>query len=202
MRPNFCPSLRHWKPLMAQSCATKSKQASRILLIAIALAFLPALAFASPPDPSWIVGIYDGADGDDIVTLVADTAAANAPLLLQNPPPLPLSQTPLGLGSVAFQRLHPDLQPRAPPSTPIYLHCAHTLKSVTHFAPTKLTQDSLLSDRSSNPTVRCSGSVASCSTTAACDEALDLADDQQKETVHAQIAYWFRYCGIHPSRRR
>jgi hypothetical protein len=151
MRQDFCPSLVHWKPLMPQSCATRSKQASRILLIVIALVLLPALAFASPPDPSWIVGIYDGADGDDIVTLVADTAAANAQLLLQIPPPLPLSQTPLGSRPSAFQCLRPDLQPRAPPLTPICLHCAHTFKSVPHSAPTKLTQDPPPSDRSSDP---------------------------------------------------
>ena len=44
----------------------------------VALILLPAIAFASPPDPSWIAGIYDGADGDDIVSLVYDTAAAHA----------------------------------------------------------------------------------------------------------------------------
>ena len=43
-----------------------------------ALILLPTLGFASPPDPSWIAGIYDGADGDDIVSLVYDTAAAHA----------------------------------------------------------------------------------------------------------------------------
>ena len=31
---------------------------------------LPMLAHASPPDPSWIPGIYDDADFDDVVTLV------------------------------------------------------------------------------------------------------------------------------------
>jgi hypothetical protein len=44
----------------------------------VALILLPAIAFASPPDPSWIAGIYDGADGDDIVSLVYDTAVAHA----------------------------------------------------------------------------------------------------------------------------
>jgi hypothetical protein len=44
----------------------------------VALLLLPAIAFASPPDPSWIAGIYDGADGDDIVSLVYDAAAAHA----------------------------------------------------------------------------------------------------------------------------
>jgi len=36
------------------------------------------MAFASPPDPSWIAGVYDGADGDDVVNLVCDTWAASA----------------------------------------------------------------------------------------------------------------------------
>ena len=40
------------------------------LPIVVTVAILPAIAFASPPDPSWIAGIYDGADGDDIVSLV------------------------------------------------------------------------------------------------------------------------------------
>jgi hypothetical protein len=46
------------------------------LPIMLAVILLPAIAFASPPDASWIVGIYDGADGDDIVMLVYETAAA------------------------------------------------------------------------------------------------------------------------------
>src|SRR5580765_1612621 len=46
--------------------------------IIVALILLPAIAFASPPDPSWIAGIYDGADGDDIVSLVYETAVAHA----------------------------------------------------------------------------------------------------------------------------
>jgi len=48
------------------------------LPIVVALILLPTIAFASPPDPSWIAGIYDGADGDDIVSLVYETSAASA----------------------------------------------------------------------------------------------------------------------------
>ncbi len=48
------------------------------LPIVLALILFPAIAFASPPDPSWIAGIYDGADGDDIVSLVYETSAASA----------------------------------------------------------------------------------------------------------------------------
>jgi len=52
---------------------------STSLPIVLALILLPALAFATPPDPSWIAGIYDGTDGDDIVILVYQTSAASAP---------------------------------------------------------------------------------------------------------------------------
>jgi len=48
-----------------------------LLPVVLALILLPTIAFASPPDPSWIAGIYDGADGDDIVSLVYETSAAN-----------------------------------------------------------------------------------------------------------------------------
>ena len=44
----------------------------------MALVLLPAIAFASPPDPLWIAGIYDGADGDDVVTFVYETAGVGA----------------------------------------------------------------------------------------------------------------------------
>ena len=47
-------------------------------LILASLALLLALAYASPPDPSWIPGIYDDADYDDVVTLVMATTATVA----------------------------------------------------------------------------------------------------------------------------
>ena len=42
-----------------------------VVLLLIAPVALPGLAHASPPDPTWIQGIYDDADGDDVVTLIA-----------------------------------------------------------------------------------------------------------------------------------
>ena len=81
----------------------------------VALILLPAIAFASPPDPSWIAGIYDGADGDDVVSLVYDTAAAHAadgshiatrPCLKE----LALESSAQGVASHRFAR-----KPRAPP---------------------------------------------------------------------------------------
>jgi len=40
---------------------------SALLPIFVVLILVPTIAFASPPDPSWITGICDDADGDDIV---------------------------------------------------------------------------------------------------------------------------------------
>jgi len=34
------------------------------------LVFLPCLAQASPPDPSWIQGLYDDKDFDDVVVMI------------------------------------------------------------------------------------------------------------------------------------
>ncbi len=42
------------------------------------LAVLVPLAYASPPDPIWIAGIYDNADYDDVVGLVTDETAISS----------------------------------------------------------------------------------------------------------------------------
>jgi hypothetical protein len=75
MRAGLCPR-QQMQP--AEPSRSPRRVISMFLPIVVALILLPALAFASPPDPSWIAGIYDGADGDDIVNLVYDTAAAHA----------------------------------------------------------------------------------------------------------------------------
>jgi len=59
---------RRWKlPFSSMRLAT-------FFSIIVALILIAPIAFASPPDPSWIAGVYDGADGDDVVTLVYETA--------------------------------------------------------------------------------------------------------------------------------
>ena len=72
MRPGSCPR----QPLSPPSCSVR-QAITAALPIALALILLPPLAFASPPDPSWVAGFYDDADGDDIVSLVCETSAAN-----------------------------------------------------------------------------------------------------------------------------
>jgi hypothetical protein len=75
MRSGSCP--RQQTPL-AEPSYSMWRAIFTLLPIAPALILLPAIAFASPPDPSWIAGIYDGADGDDIVSLVYETSATKA----------------------------------------------------------------------------------------------------------------------------
>ena len=44
-------------------------------LVAVVLALAPA-AHASPPDQSWIPGLYDNADFDDVVLLITSNLGA------------------------------------------------------------------------------------------------------------------------------
>ena len=122
MRVSLNRSLAHWMPVTA----TTARHASHILPIALALVVLPAIVLGSPPDSSWVVGIYDRADGDEIVTLVAESAAAPSPLLAQLPPPLRLCERIPGLGLVIIHRLSTGLYTRGPPPTPcVYVMAAH-----------------------------------------------------------------------------
>jgi hypothetical protein len=41
-----------------------------VCLVLLGVISLTPLAYASPPDPSWIRGLYDGGDFDDIVVLL------------------------------------------------------------------------------------------------------------------------------------
>lgn len=63
---------QRWRP------AFSSVELATFLSIVLALILMAPIAFASPPDPSWIVGIFDGADGDDVVSLVYETAGVEA----------------------------------------------------------------------------------------------------------------------------
>jgi hypothetical protein len=47
------------------------------LLLLGVLASLVPLAHVSPPDPTWIVGLYDDADFDDVIAIVSAEVAAN-----------------------------------------------------------------------------------------------------------------------------
>ena len=105
------------------------------LPIVVALILLPAIAFASPPDPSWIAGIYDGADGDDIVTLVYETAATNGAALskigpLPCLPGISLESIVHGFPGGRFTR-----GPRSPPDSMFYGVCS-CFHSLSDYRPT------------------------------------------------------------------
>ncbi len=121
MRSGSCPR-REMPP--TEPSRSMWRAIGTCLPIAAALILLPAIAFASPPDPSWIAGIYDGADGDDIVTLVYETAASNPAMLVHCAPRLCLSDMPPEsiVQGLPVWRLTPG--PRAPPPlcSPVSAH--------------------------------------------------------------------------------
>jgi hypothetical protein len=89
------------------------------LLLLLPVGGLTPLAYASPPDPSWIRGIYDDADYDDVVNLITSAAAATAPVLLVD-----LQQIPPIVGPAPQHADDPvptlpfsPLQSRAPPAS-------------------------------------------------------------------------------------
>jgi len=60
-----------------------------LLLLAGVIAVLTPLAYASPPDPSWIRGLYDDADYDNVVALVTSDAGVVGPVSLSDLRPVP-----------------------------------------------------------------------------------------------------------------
>lgn len=105
----------------APTLASRVRDVALGLLIwtaAIAPGVLPALAHASPPDPTWIAGIYDDGDLDDVVALIATGSAeltAARPVTLQ--PGAPTAERP----QHGIEAPRPDValdtpHSRAPPS--------------------------------------------------------------------------------------
>lgn len=78
-----------------------------IPLSALLIALAP-LAHANPPDPSWIPGIYDDGDFDDVVTLITAGAAS-----VDTTPLDDLCPEPVALDSL------PPIREQALPSSPL-----------------------------------------------------------------------------------
>jgi len=60
-----------------------------LLLLACLISLIP-LAEARPPDPTWIAGIYDNGDYDDVVCLLTSGSGAIETVALAKAPPLML----------------------------------------------------------------------------------------------------------------
>jgi hypothetical protein len=88
-----------------------------VLLVAISA--ITPLAYASPPDPSWINGIYDDADFDDVVVFITSGAGVVEPFLqsdLRLVPPF-AGYTPQPEQEAVPALFRSSLQPRAPPAS-------------------------------------------------------------------------------------
>ena len=64
-------------PLPCRLPFSSMRLATFLFSVVMLILILP-FALATHPDPSWIAGVYDGADGDDVVTLVYETAGVEA----------------------------------------------------------------------------------------------------------------------------
>ncbi len=71
-----------------------------LLLVLIAL-WAPAAAATRVPDPTWLGGLFDGGDGDELVALVWDQTPAVEPLLEAVPAPAPGPAPAIALPTVA-----------------------------------------------------------------------------------------------------
>lgn len=87
------------------------------LLLLICVVSVTPLAYASPPDPTWTEGIYDDADGDDVIVSLSWAAW----IVELTPPP---SLTPLfvavpvappGSARIVTLDVRPTPPGRAPP---------------------------------------------------------------------------------------
>ena len=94
------------------------RPAALAFLLCVLISSLSALAYASPPDPSWIRGVYDDADFDDVVCLIiANTGLVDDAASMEGRPDFVLIGTELprdGLSVAPFPLS--SSQPRAPPT--------------------------------------------------------------------------------------
>jgi len=66
------------RALLAERRRVLRGRAFRLLLIALAWVLLRPLAAASPPDPTWIAGVYDDGDLDDVVIHIGGLVGVTA----------------------------------------------------------------------------------------------------------------------------
>jgi len=95
------------------------RRSTAVFLLA-PLLVLVAMGYASPPDPSWIAGVYDAADLDDVVVLVTSGSAAAGALVVHDVRPgWIFVASPVRTGEGAASAGAPSHESvRAPPALP------------------------------------------------------------------------------------
>src|SRR5262245_52657759 len=72
------------RPTADSRCRTRTRGPRWVVvlsLVAAILALTPA-AYANPPDPTWIAGLYDNADFDDVVIFITEAVGAVQPCII------------------------------------------------------------------------------------------------------------------------
>ncbi len=90
-----------------------------MLALVASIATLTALAYASPPDPSWIAGWYDDGDFDDIVNYLTSSASLVDDVIIGDLLPLEVlaSTVPQAPEDAATLFPRSSGRPRAPPTS-------------------------------------------------------------------------------------
>ena len=92
--------------------------AALAFLLCVLISSLSLLAYASPPDPPWVRGVFDDADFDDVVCFIVTNAGlVDDAVYVKGRPDFVLiaTEVPRDDLSVALFSLSPS-QSRAPPS--------------------------------------------------------------------------------------
>ena len=92
--------------------------ASLALSICILISGLSVIAYASPPDPSWLRGVYDDADFDDVVCLIlANTGLVDDSTSVEDRPDFVLIRAEVPQDELSIARFSlSSVQLRAPPT--------------------------------------------------------------------------------------
>ena len=90
-------------------------RAGGLVLLAIAALLAAPLAAAMPPDQTSVAGIYDAADLDDLVKLVADPCAGDNERNLDLAPPFRLPEELSGFKEREYERSDSRVSARSPP---------------------------------------------------------------------------------------
>jgi hypothetical protein len=126
-----CCSLRSRGEPSRNSCRSRLPMnrigTALVVLLAWTVPMMPSFAAASPPDPLWIHGFYDAADGDDVVTCVSDTTATPNGESYASEPLQPVAYLDLQSMLLRYTAQRPLPAERGPPHSGI---CAASASSL------------------------------------------------------------------------